>query len=64
MIIFTQKKVLFWGAFLAFVIGTSAQEVCRSKCVQQFKDQVILIYDMATGVKLRIKDKTLTCSKI
>ena len=56
MIFFTQKKILLVGAFLAFVFGTSAEEVCRSKCIQQFKDQVILIYDMAAGVKLRIKD--------
>merc|ERR1712156_408537 len=41
MIFFTQKKILLVGAFLAFVLGTSAEEVCRSKCVQQFKDQAL-----------------------
>ena len=57
MIFFTTKKVIFVGAFLALALGTSANEVCHSKCVKQFKEKVSLIYDMATGVKLRsIKD--------
>ena len=57
MIFFTTKKVIFVGAFLAFALGTSADEVCHSKCVKQFKEKASLIYDMATGVKLRsIKD--------
>lgn len=41
MIFFTQKKVLIVGAFLAFALGISAEEVCRSKCVQQFKSQAL-----------------------
>ena len=60
MIFFTTKKVIFVGAFLALALGTSADEVCHSKCVKQFKEKVSLIYDMATGVKLRrIKDIVL-----
>ena len=60
MIFFTTKKVIFVGALLALALGTSADEVCRSKCVKQFKEKVSLIYDMATGVKLRrIKDIVL-----
>jgi len=39
--IFTQKKVLFVGALLAFALGTSADEVCRSKCLQQLKDKAL-----------------------
>ena len=56
MIFFTTKKVIFVGAFLAFALGISADEVCHSKCGQQFKEKVGVIYDMATGVKLRSKD--------
>jgi len=41
MIFFTQKKVVFVGALLAFALGTSADEVCQSKCSQQFKDQAL-----------------------
>ena len=60
MIFFTTKKVIFVGAFLAFALGISADEVCHSKCGQQFKEKVGVIYDMATGVKLRsIKDIVL-----
>merc|ERR1711935_671497 len=39
MIFFTTKKVIFVGAFLAFALGTSADEVCHSKCGQQFKEK-------------------------
>lgn len=41
MIFFTQKKGVFVGALLAFALGTSANEVCRSKCLQQFKEQAL-----------------------
>ena len=65
MIFFTTKKVIFVGAFLAFALGTSADEVCHSKCGQQFKEKVGVIYDMATGVKLRsIKDILKNTSNI
>ena len=53
MIVLTKNKVISLGAFLAFALGTSADEVCRLKCVEQYKDKVWLIYIMATGVKLR-----------
>lgn len=41
MIFFTTKKVIFVGAFLAFALGTSADEVCHSKCGQQFKEKAL-----------------------
>ena len=57
MILITPRKVYLVGAILALALGTSANDVCQSKCSQQFKEKVILIYDMAPGVKLRsIKD--------
>lgn len=39
MIVLTKNKVISLGAFLAFALGTSADEVCRLKCVEQYKDK-------------------------
>merc|ERR1739844_217310 len=39
MILITPKKVFLVGAFLALALGTSANDVCQSKCSQQFKEK-------------------------
>jgi len=41
MILITPKKVFLVGAFLALALGTSANDVCQSKCSQQFKEKAL-----------------------
>merc|ERR1712223_1038281 len=41
MILITPRKVYLVGAILALALGTSANDVCQSKCSQQFKEKAL-----------------------